>query len=652
MRFNAGGLDRVTMDPVPSSTNVRSCQVTSMFTLISRRLCLPAMTPSNIVLNTVYYNNPFFGTVAGFRHQIMEKRALSDTRKMVLTCRSTGNPALHRKSKRILVARGTNDSDMLRQENAAMREHIRSLIAEHSDLKSQLAQHLEEHAALTHVGREIGEHIPSITDEDQKKPVEVEAESMDTTEQGATSTFLDRQDVVMEVEGDETLVFKFHDTPVVSNNVMSSSMSSSSDRWTSAPGDASAKSGSTTSLSSAAPAPVEKSAQELAIEAANKEVEHHTPSTVAQGKEDWLFMTVPSMPVAGAKVVLYFNREQSQPLQHRPRVELYFKFNNWELDMDGSDRIDMDSVGALAPGTNFFKAELVIPQDAYEMNFIFSDKEETYDNNESKNYSFPVKGDMTKAMWIDTAPERAEAEFLKRKELERLAAEKAEEERERAALERDVQKAQDIVNHLKYNHEELRKNAAMSFNSDSGAEILVAQQKTTRASEQIKIMYNKNASCLASIDAASSPIKIRVGHNGWQSPVDVPMKLAKAKPGKQNVSDTEEWWEAVVKVPLDALALNLVVFCDETFDNNQGNDYCLFVDRGKDIATWADSILQPLKKIVTDARRQEEERLKEFEQKKAEERQAVRVRVYVYVKMLSKIIAKLFKSLPISQWYI
>jgi hypothetical protein len=36
---------------------------------------------------------------------------------------------------------------------------------------------------------------------------------------------------------------------------------------------------------------------------------------LAKGKEDWLYFIVPSKPVAGAPCVLYFNRQQSEPLK-------------------------------------------------------------------------------------------------------------------------------------------------------------------------------------------------------------------------------------------------------------------------------------------------------------------------------------------------
>lgn len=38
-------------------------------------------------------------------------------------------------------------------------------------------------------------------------------------------------------------------------------------------------------------------------------------AAIAKGRESWLYFSVPEKPVAGAPVVIYFNRSQSEPLQ-------------------------------------------------------------------------------------------------------------------------------------------------------------------------------------------------------------------------------------------------------------------------------------------------------------------------------------------------
>ena len=60
-----------------------------------------------------------------------------------------------------------------------------------------------------------------------------------------------------------------------------------------------------------------------------------------------MYFTVPSVPVAGADCAVYFNRAQSEVLRSRPRAQLHPKFNNWELDSQGGDRLEMEPAQGL-----------------------------------------------------------------------------------------------------------------------------------------------------------------------------------------------------------------------------------------------------------------------------------------------------------------
>jgi len=502
------------------------------------------------------------------------------------------------------------------------------MMVENPDLAVRLARLLEQHQSLVDVGQDIGECIPPLsagletTDylDIMDRSFDISARQ-DLNEQQA-------EEVVVEIEGDDTLVFRFQGLTAVSNNLVSSSMSSSSSgNWSPSAqkiGSSSAPANLEASRTSVTRGPV-KSKQDIAIESANKEVESHDSSSVVNGKDNWLFLTVPSELVAGAKAVMYFNKAQSEVLRHRPNVQLHAKFNHWELDMGISDRVDMEASGVRKEGADFVKAEFVVPKEAFEINFIFSDQGEVYDNNEMNNYCLPVTGEMTQEKWIDSAPERAEAEFLKRQEEERIMAEKAEKERERLALEEDARKSQDIINSIKSDYSFMTENAVTSLVRDSGEKVITSEQKTVRGSTQIRILYNRKATNLSGlqIDDQDAPIMLKLGHNGWQNVVDLPMKRVKSS-SKQTIAQ-EEWWEVSIKVPLDAVCLNMVTYWNESFDNNNEHDYCISVDRGDDIALWADSILKPLEKAVTAARREEEKRAKELVAQKVRERQAIRV---------------------------
>ncbi len=51
-----------------------------------------------------------------------------------------------------------------------------------------------------------------------------------------------------------------------------------------------------------------------------------------------------------------------------------------------------------------------VPEDAYEINVVFSDGEGTYDNNGGKDFLLPIDSTWTWQDWQDAAPDRAVAE--------------------------------------------------------------------------------------------------------------------------------------------------------------------------------------------------------------------------------------------------
>jgi len=362
-----------------------------------------------------------------------------------------------------------------------------------------------------------------------------------------------------------------------------------------------------------------KSKEEIEIEAANLEVENHSPVEVLQDKGEWLFASVPGTLVAGANAVLYFNKSQSDILSNRPHIQVHGRYNHWELDAGESDRIDMVPVDPGVAGAQFYKADLgVIPMEAYEMNFIFSDNEELYDNNNMENYMLQVRGPMTRERWIETAPERAEAEYLKRKEAERRAGEAAARMKESQALEEDKRRAQEMVDEIKRDYGSWSQDAVTAMLNKEGYALWSITQLETNTGPRIILKYNSKAGVLRDTIEANNALMLRVGHNGWKDTFDVPLL-----PGRTGVN--EQWWEASIETPLSAVVLNFVLYSGDHFDNNNGSNYCTIIERGKDFGTWADSILKPLAEIVTAERREEEENIQRLAEQKEKERRSIKV---------------------------
>lgn len=375
--------------------------------------------------------------------------------------------------------------------------------------------------------------------------------------------------------------------------------------------------------------------------AATAEAQSHSPAIALKGKEYWLYATIPATPVAGALCTFYYNKAQSEVLRQSPRIQLQARFNNWELEPagDAPDRLDMVAAAEGAPrgdGSDFYSVSFTIPTEAYEFNFIFSDGEGVFDNNNTQNYTLPVEGPVTRESWIDTAPERAEAAYLARKEAERVAAEKAAAERETAALAADAQRAENTINELKSSYTNLREGALDLTSQQQKVRISSSATGIATAGSKITLMYNRTSpgGALSSIPIpADQNLTLKIGHNGWKSPQDIEMQRAPASASaastKSTSDSTAEWWQAVVQVPQSAAALNFVVNYYEHFDNNNAADYKIAVElpsNAKSVEAWADDMLKDVLKEITATRHAEEKAAADLEKARAVAREAVRAK--------------------------
>lgn len=539
----------------------------------------------------------------------------------------------------------------MRTENEQLRNKVRSCFQKLEHV-GKLAAFINDHEDIVVTARRIGERIPSFIDKEEQQVQEIEQEQAfeqeerqergeeqtlgmiptyhltelaetgekkdvqhaeDESESQASAVQSIEDDVLVEIEHD-TIVFRFQSNYITNRNVASSmSVNPSPNR------SSSLKSGGTgAKQEQETKTTVEVSAQELKARAANSEARDHDAKDQLKGKNDWLFVPVPSKLVAGAHAVLYFNRDQSLVLKDRPHIHLHASFNHWELKGE-CERISMVPADVQVDDAFFFKAELYIPEEAYEMNFIFSDGEEIYDNNNNENYLLPVEGPMSRELWIDTAPERAEAEYLARKEAARLAAIEEEKVREELALERDRSKAHNIIDEIKREYENWTKNAEKEGRNELEELIWVAKPaspaKRGASVSRLNFRFNRLSSSLS--ETSESPIILILGHNQWKETQQVPLERA---PDQAD----GEWWTGCIEVPSTAVVLNFVLSAGDQYDNNGGNDYCMLIDR-EDLVSWADSLEKTLTKEITKTRKEEEEAARLLAEQKAREREAIRV---------------------------
>jgi len=324
-------------------------------------------------------------------------------------------------------------------------------------------------------------------------------------------------------------------------------------------------------------------------------------------KRYWLVATAPEVPVAGADCMVYFNRQQSEALRNRPRVEIHYGFNRWERGpAEGSAFLDLAPVGLpFYGGGDWWGIKIPIPEDAFEMNFVFGDAEGVYENNGGNDFLLEVAGGLTVEQWEELAikrAEEAEAARLKAEEEARIAAAKAEEERKEAE---DLQKARDYVNEIGWRYNDLRANGLHMLQHGEGPDakkvwstvpaVLTSGCKAT-------LRYNSKAGPLHWVDwkEAGAPT-LKFGHNYWQNAQDIVMS-----PAAEKETETECWWEADIMVDKSAVALNFVVNLNDMYDNNNSQDYKVLVDLPKgvpDMEAWQDSLVEVVRGSIFSARR-------------------------------------------------
>ncbi|KAL4420307.1 hypothetical protein ABPG77_001397 [Micractinium sp. CCAP 211/92] len=371
--------------------------------------------------------------------------------------------------------------------------------------------------------------------------------------------------------------------------------------------------------------------------AATKEHSEHDPRQASVGREGWLYFTVPETPVAGSKCAIYFNRQQSEPLRHTGQTLLHAAFNTWELSPKEGERLEMHHDGRIprAEGIDYYRVDIEVPEDAFELNFVFSNGDGMYDNNFGQNYLKPCDGPMTRELWLQKAQERAEAAWQAKKEEE--AKRKAEEEAAAIAASEagDERKAQEAVNEIKREYQNWR---AGGGTSEAGRWRMVPAN--AQPGQMVLIQYNRLGGPFKFEIPHDQKITLKIGHNGWKLPQDVKMQRAAVNPAsgptpgavagaatgeEEPVQAAEEWWEALYTVPIDAVALNFITNYYEHYDNNGQKDFKALVElpsKAASLEAWADTLLPYFKKSITEQRKADEAAAAELAAQRRAKREA------------------------------
>lgn len=327
------------------------------------------------------------------------------------------------------------------------------------------------------------------------------------------------------------------------------------------------------------------------------------------------FYPVPAK--SGSEIEIYFNKSITT-LSNEPKVYIMGAFNNWRWNSFTIELQKSEISG------DWWTCKLSIPKEVYQIDFVFFNGVEVYENNDKRDFSIVVEGGFDKQSFEDFLLEE------KRRELERLSVEEAERERmaaeqqrlenQKAAVEVDRAEAKKLVAERR---EQTRQVLQMAVKSVSG--LWYVEPDDFRGGDRVKIYYNRESRPLAS----SSNIWIHGGYNNWQDALSIVHKLA-----YDNAEDGD-WWSAEVEVPKRAFVLNWV-FADgppgnaKVYDNNNYQDFHATVPESiPEELFWAEEEnflflkLQQERQKIEDAARRKAEKMQQL---KAEMKQKTKKR--------------------------
>uniref|UniRef100_A0A7N0UI48 starch synthase n=1 Tax=Kalanchoe fedtschenkoi TaxID=63787 RepID=A0A7N0UI48_KALFE len=266
----------------------------------------------------------------------------------------------------------------------------------------------------------------------------------------------------------------------------------------------------------------------------------------------------PPMVKPNMDIELFFNRGLST-LNSEPTVMIMGAFNDWRWKSFTKSLTKSNLSG------DWWSCEIHVPSEAYKMDFVFFNGKDVYDNNDKKDFCIYVEGGITEYAFEDLLLEE------KRRELERLAKEQAERERqaeERRRIEeeeagREADRAQakaDVVSRRESVQQVMQKAV---FSQDNLWRI---EPRVFKWGERIRLYYNKNSGPLVN----ATETWIHGGYNNWQDGLSIIGKLFR--------DPMDDWWYAEVVVPDRAIVLDWV-FADgppksaKLYDNNNHQDF-------------------------------------------------------------------------------
>lgn len=337
---------------------------------------------------------------------------------------------------------------------------------------------------------------------------------------------------------------------------------------------------------------------EMEAHAHRKLLEYLAKENFASGNKFFVF---PMDIQANQVVEVFFNRNLSL-LVNETDIFIKGAFNDWRWKSFNEKMHKCDLQG------DWWSCRIYVPEQAYKMDFVFFNGGKVYENNDLKDFSHSVNGEMDKHIFEDFLLE------VERKRLEKLAAEQAERERhaeeqhrrekEKAAMEADRAYAK-----LEVERKRKACQSVMALALESIDGLWYREYTLFKGENRFRLCYNRSSRPLE----LSPNIWIHGGYNNWTEGLSIVERLKKyeAKEG--------DWWCVDVIVPDRALVLDWV-FADgppqqaKLYDNNHHQDFHAALTRGlSEEVYWEEEENSIFMKLRVERKLKEEAALKKSE---------------------------------------
>ncbi|KAM5588721.1 hypothetical protein ABKV19_006936 [Rosa sericea] len=321
-----------------------------------------------------------------------------------------------------------------------------------------------------------------------------------------------------------------------------------------------------------------------------EEIERLAEENFSRGKKLFVY---PQVVKPDQHIEVFLNKSLST-LNSEDDVFIMGAFNEWRWK-SFTFRLSRKNLKG-----DWWSCQFHVPAEAYKIDFVFFNGKDVYDNNDKKDFCIDVESGMDAFAFEDFLLEE------KRKELEKLAEEQAERERqaeeqrrieaEKAAQEADRAEAKAETERRRKLVQELTKKAVRSV-----PDVWYIEPSEFKGKDLVRLYYNRSSGPLA----GAKELWVHGGHNGWSAGLSIVESLVRSE------EKDGDWWYARVVVPDQAVVLDWV-FADgppqnaTVYDNNHRHDFHAIVPKSiPEEQYWVEEEHQIYRKL------QEERRLRE-----------------------------------------